>query len=107
MNKPMTQEREVAILEKAIATYGVKAQMLKSIEEMCELSQALLKLVFSEWFETGDCVEAVKHISEEMADVSIMLNQLTMIFGDPTEQEIEKLERLDSRLEASCCDSAK
>jgi len=30
-----------------------------------------------------------------MADVSIMLNQLQLIFGDPIEQEITKLERLE------------
>lgn len=43
--------------------YGRNSQILKLIEEMAELTQALLK---------GD----EKHIAEEMADVSIMLEQV-------------------------------
>ena len=39
-------------------------------------------------------------IREEMADVGIMLNQLCLIFGDPTEEEILKLLRLEQRIEA-------
>jgi len=39
-------------------------------------------------------------MSEERADVSIMLNQLDLIFGDNVEKEIEKLERLEKRVMA-------
>lgn len=37
-------------------------------------------------------------LMEEMADVSIMLNQLELIFGEPIDQEIAKLEQLEERL---------
>lgn len=48
--------------------YGEKPQKLKLIEEMAELTQAILK---------GD----VKHMAEEMADVQILLDQLRMGMG--------------------------
>lgn len=38
--------------------------------------------------------------TEPRADVGIMLNQLCLIFGDPTEEEILKLLRLEQRIEA-------
>lgn len=50
-------------LERIADHYGRNSQILKLIEEMAELTQALLK---------GD----EKHIAEEMADVSIMLEQV-------------------------------
>lgn len=63
-----------------------------AIEEMSELTKALLKY-------RRDPGPARKNdILEEMADVSIMLNQLALIFGDYNEQEIYKLERLERRL---------
>ena len=49
--------------------YGKRPQTLKAIEEMAELTQALLK---------GD----EKHIAEEMADVGIMLEQMEYLFGN-------------------------
>ena len=45
-----------------------------------------------------DPKEAIPNILEEMADVSIMLNQLSLIFGDCNEQEIAKLERLEAHV---------
>ena len=38
--------------------------------------------------------------TEPRADVGIMLNQMELIFGDPTEEEILKLLRLEQRIEA-------
>ena len=43
-------------------------------------------------------------VLEEMADVQIMLNQLALIYGDCTEWEIKKLERLEARLRAAGVD---
>lgn len=37
----------------------------------------------------------VENIREEMADAFIMLNQMEMIFGDVSDVEIRKLERLE------------
>lgn len=100
--QPMTAQREVAIMEAAIAKWGEPAQMIVAIEELSELQKALCKyLRFAERYD-GDDPELgvmVNNIREEMADVSIMLSQLELIFGDVTDREIWKLERLERRLE--------
>ena len=85
--KEMTQEREAAILEGAIKKFGYRHQVIVAVEELSELQKELTK-----WLR-GKCNPAC--LLEEMADVSIMLNQLQLIFGDPTDQEIAKLERLE------------
>ena len=41
----------------------------------------------------------MKYVLEEIADVQIMLDQMRLIYGDTTEQEAFKLERLRKRLE--------
>ena len=87
------------ILNKAIETYGEDAQIDKAIEEMAELTKALLKLRYCEKdFERQIVQDAV---SEEMADVEIMLTQLHMIFGNTKkveEYQIKKIKRLERRL---------
>ena len=90
----MTQEREGRILEAAIDTWGPEMQMIVAIEEMSELTKALTKYI-----RAYDVTEIEANIREEMADVGIMLNQLSLIFGDTTEEEICKLNRLQRRIE--------
>lgn len=96
-SKEMTQEREAAILEGAIHKWGNTLQITVAIEELSELQKALCK--YQRWAaitEDGEGrVEVVAAIKEEIADVFIMLNQLELIFGDCTEEEIAKLERLE------------
>lgn len=94
MEKEMTMEREAAILEGAIKKFGVKAQAAKAIEEMSELCQVLAKYLCYGLADDELC----DHIMEEMADAGIMLNQLQLIFGDTTEWEIVKLERLEKMI---------
>ena len=99
MKMKMTQEREAQILETAIKVYGPEAQAIVAIEECSELIKALTK-----WYRAvhANSVEAIidaeDAIQEEMADVYIMLNQLSLIFGDCNEQEIAKLERLEENV---------
>lgn len=96
----MTAEREGAILERALEKYGANAQRRQMIEEMAELTQALCKLTrLAESPNWGEAHERAKaHVLEEIADVQIMLNQMQLIYGDCTEWEIKKLERLAERL---------
>lgn len=99
--QPMTAQREVTIMEAAIAKWGEPAQMIVAIEELSELQKALCKyLRFADRYDGDDpgLGVLVNSIREEMADVSIMLSQLELIFGDVTDKEIWKLERLDRRL---------
>lgn len=96
----MTQEREAKILEGAIKTWGEEAQSVVAIEELSELAKALTKWLRHYLTGQGDYEQIVADIREEMADVGIMLNQLCLIFGDPTEEEVLKLLRLEQRIEA-------
>lgn len=96
----MTAEREGRILQNAIDTWGPRTQTVKAMEEMAELIQALSRRLLSMWPGTGDGNAALENVREEMADVSIMLNQLELIYGDTTEEEIRKLLRLEARIAA-------
>ena len=95
----MTQEREGRILEAAIDTWGSEMQIIVAIEEMSELTKALTKYIRANNIAADDIVWISTNIREEMADVGIMLNQLSLIFGDTTEEEIRKLNRLRRRIE--------
>ncbi|MBQ6756496.1 MAG: hypothetical protein IJP43_06095 [Oscillospiraceae bacterium] len=93
----MDAEREGKILEGAIMKWGAYAQIDIAIEEMSELTKALLKERRA--VGTANFDDRLRdHIREEMADVYITLNQLSLIFGDCSEWEVYKLERLETRL---------
>ena len=80
------------IYRKAIETYGVEAQTKMAIEEMAELTNALMK------FARGR--NTVDDIIEEIADVTIMMRQLAIIYGQNAVQlQIDyKTQRLARRL---------
>lgn len=82
-------DREL-VLQNAIYIYGEESQMKMMIEEMSELTKELCKCFRGE--------TEKRHILEEMADVQIMLDQMKMIFGDTSEMEKAKVERLERRL---------
>lgn len=93
----MDADREGKILEGAIMEFGAYAQIDHVIEEMSELTKALIKERRA--VGTANYDESLRdHIREEMADVYIMLNQLSLIFGDCSGWEVYKLERLETRL---------
>jgi len=87
-------------LQRAIETYGEKAQIDKALEEMSELTKALLKLRYAK--PTGVEADILRDaVSEEMADVEIMLEQLHMIYQNDNkvnEYRQKKIERLERRL---------
>ena len=86
---------------KAVETFGGLNQVDIAVEEMSELTKALLKhrrAVKNE----NVTDEIYDNIAEEMADVSIMLEQLYVIFGNRKNvyQFIEdKTKRLAERIE--------
>ena len=61
-------------LERIIKHYGVEHQKRKASEELCEFTAEILKDV------TGH--GNLEHITEEMADALIMINQLRIIYGN-------------------------
>ena len=68
--------------------------MIKTMEELGELTQAVARVLL--W---GNGEDELENLREEMADVSIMLNQLEMIFGDVADVEEQKLLRLEQRIQ--------
>ena len=91
----MNAREDENILLQAIAEYGAEAQTDMMIEEMSELTKALLKHRRKESKETLD------NILEEIADVQIMLDQMKLIHDDgkaTDEYRDAKLLRLAARL---------
>lgn len=75
------------VLQECIDTYGADKQIDQTIEEMSELTKALLKHRHLEGenvnpTSAADLVKARTDILERTADVIIMLTQIIMIFGD-------------------------
>ena len=96
---PITMRPEV--LQQAIDTYGSRAQEEMAIEEMAELTKAIVKR-----HRAGDKAsydKAMSSITEEMADVIIMLTQLLMFYGNRKDVQKaidEKVNRLAGRLDS-------
>ena len=88
------REKEIEeILKKAINRYGEEAQIIKTIEELNELSVELAKFLNGE--------EKVGLIAEETADVYIMLAQLRIMLDIDTQIDFYKefkIKRLEERL---------
>lgn len=62
------------VLLDAIMTFGERAQMVVALEELAELQKEITKQLRGE----GN----LEHLSEEMADVQIMLDQLEIMFAN-------------------------
>lgn len=86
------------LLQRAVNTWGRFAQVDMMIEEMSELTKALLKERRVPPLPTSGLENAIANIREEMADVQIVLDQMKLIYGDPESIEAAKLERLAERL---------
>lgn len=87
------------IMQQAIETYGVQAQCDVAIEEMAELTKAIVKIrrVADDYEKTQ---AALDNLLEEIADVDIMVDQLKIMWGPKQVEEYrrKKLARLDRRL---------
>lgn len=85
---------------KAINTYGVENQIIKTVEELSELSQALCKFLSKPYTESDRTI--LDNIYEEIADVEIMLEQCKMMFQCDKEVSAwkqDKIKRLERRFE--------
>ena len=91
-NEPVNAEE---IEREAAERYGIRNQSIVAIEEMSELQKELTKLL------RGECENRIDHISEEMADVYIMLEQLEILIKNRAiidEWKDKKLRRLRDKL---------
>lgn len=89
-----SQQDRNDVLSTALETWGEEAQIDKTIEESGELITALSRYMLGR----NDREDVV----EEIADVRILLDQLSVLFGSGNvhRAEVEKLERLRSRLDS-------
>ena len=80
------------VYKQAIAQYGVEPQRKMAIEEMAELTNALMK------FDRGR--NTIDDVVDEIADVTIMMQQLAIMFGrNAVDSRIDyKTQRLAKRL---------
>lgn len=100
MIKPSDFLGDRYILEKAVETYGTESQVDMAIEEMSELTKALLKYRRASKNQTDIGIgKAHADILEEMADVEIMLDQMKIIYGEPICERKHKIDRLKERLD--------
>lgn len=81
----MNSEERDAVFRRCICDYGTQAQVDMMIEEMSELTKALLK-----WRRAkgAGLFEARNNIIDELADVRIMCRQMEILFQ--AEDEVEK-----------------
>ena len=88
------------IMQQAIETYGVQAQCDVAVEEMAELTKAIMKIrrVADDY---GKTQAALENLLEEIADVDIMIAQMKIMWGPKQVEEYrrKKLARLKRRLE--------
>lgn len=96
-------------LEKIIEHYGAYRQISKAVEELIELSEVLIKDINKAEIDKN-------RLLEEMADVTIMLEQLKIIYNirllDMNDEIDRKVERTLKRVEADSeyigtCESCK
>ena len=84
---------KIKLYKAAIDKWGLAFQALKTSEEVGELLQALSKVCLGKWNK--------ERLAEEIADVSIMLEQLKVAY-DLNKRVVElkeiKLKRLEERL---------
>ena len=97
----MTRENTYfeAVMDKAIARYGIVVQTVVAMEEMAELQKELSKAIRG-MYVTGE--SDTTGMLEEIADVKIMLRQLMMMYNidDSAVQAVmrAKIMRLDSKV---------
>lgn len=90
----ITYEERVSVYERARQEYGEPLQIVVAIEEMSEVIKALTK-----WLRKDiDGDDALASIIEEVADATIMLEQIRIIFNindavcDAMDNKLRRLE---------------
>lgn len=96
------------IEQRAIDSHGRSRQLLKAIEELGELTQAIARLLAASAADRPAYEALVDQLMEEVADVEVMLDQIKLIFPDGALRvagwKTYKLARLDLRLDKEARD---
>jgi NTP pyrophosphatase (non-canonical NTP hydrolase) len=93
-------KEQTEVLQKALDTYGIDKQLDIAIEEMAELTKAIIK------HRRYASRETYENLCEETADVAIMIEQifLTTKRDDIAKYAVAKIDRLKQRLTAEKCE---
>lgn len=86
---------QTEICTEAVEKYGQTLQLVVAIEEMAELTKELCKSIRT------SIENRIAGVTEETADVEIMLEQLKIIYGNRAEVDDmrdQKLQRLQRRI---------
>lgn len=86
-----------AVLKAAIEKWGKERQLDKVIEEMSELTKAILKYRHADK-DNINKVHALQDLSEEHADVLLTLGYLSVIFGEEYTADVHK--RMNFKIES-------
>ena len=92
MNQISYEDRE-KVYTNALVTYGEEAQMVVALEELSECQKEICK--FLRGFGNAG------NLAEEIADATIMLEQMRLIFGIKElvcQKMDQKIQRLEARL---------
>ncbi|MTK22781.1 hypothetical protein GMA92_15400 [Turicibacter sanguinis] len=101
----MMTTSDSVICRKAVETFGVEIQQIVAMEELGELIQAISKIARWECSQSEDLETLFKYIdnlSEEIADVEIILEQLKQCYGchiQVNDHKRKKLDKLKSMVE--------
>jgi hypothetical protein len=94
---------EDRIYRVAINLWGEEFQIDMMIEEMAELTKAFLKLRRAKLAgkPREEILKLAGHVVEEMADVQIMMNQMTTLFGNEPFMVVYRMKykRLENKVE--------
>jgi NTP pyrophosphatase (non-canonical NTP hydrolase) len=108
LRKMMAQKRRLTMdnaIKQIADKYGYDAQSRQLIEECAELTQAVNKLWRLEQKQNRTITQdidlsfAKEHLVEELADVSIMVEQILYLLDCKSDFEIEKAKKIKRQLE--------
>ena len=83
------------IYQKVLDRHGSTHQITLLIEEMAELTKELCKLLNSRYNNQAQLVQLESNICSEISDVSIVLEQIKLIYPEWKQHEERKLKRLE------------
>lgn len=86
-------DERVKTYTNALVTFGEKNQCIVAVEELSEVQKEICKVLRGK--------DNLDHLAEEIADATIMLEQIRLIFGinDLTNEWIDiKVKRLDDNM---------
>lgn len=91
--KKIPYEARKEIYQKALSKFGILLQMVVALEELSECQKEICKFMRE--------IADLDHLAEEIADATIMLEQLRLALdlNDAVSQKMdEKIQRLEERL---------